>query len=63
MKQWAYAGFTFVLTGAALSHLAVGDVAGIVAPLFLFAICAVSYALLQEVRGIELHAVRVPATE
>lgn len=25
LKEWAYAGFFFVMTGAALSHIAIGD--------------------------------------
>jgi hypothetical protein len=27
LKEWAYAGFFFLMTGAIFSHLAVGDVA------------------------------------
>jgi hypothetical protein len=46
LKEWAYAGFFFNLTGAALSHLAVGHgVAGAAAPLILLAIAGASYAL------------------
>ena len=45
LKEWAYAGFFFNLTGAALSHLAVGDGAGgAVAPLVLLTLAAVSWA-------------------
>jgi DoxX-like family len=35
LKEWAYAGFFFLLTGALISHLAVGDVGNaIFGPLF-----------------------------
>lgn len=36
VKEWAYAGFFFVMTGALISHLAIGDdsVKGIIGPLF-----------------------------
>jgi len=35
LKEWAYAGFFFVMTGALVSHLASGDVSvkGIIGPL------------------------------
>lgn len=32
LKEWAYAGFFFVMSGAAFSHLAAGDSAAAVAP-------------------------------
>jgi uncharacterized membrane protein YphA (DoxX/SURF4 family) len=45
LKEWAYAGITFDLTGAAWSHAAAGDDLGkIVTPLVLLAIAAVSWA-------------------
>jgi len=45
LKEWAYAGFFFNLTGAALSHLAVGDgIEGAAAPLVLLAIGLLSWA-------------------
>lgn len=28
LKEWAYAGFFFVMSGAVISHLIVGDIAG-----------------------------------
>ena len=36
LKEWAYAGFFFVMTGALISHIAVGDfgVKAILGPLF-----------------------------
>ena len=46
VKEWAYAGFFFDLTAAAVSHAAVGDSAGdIVAPLVFLALVAASYVL------------------
>lgn len=37
IKEWAYAGFFFVLSGAVISHLACGDGAAGAAPSFVFA--------------------------
>ena len=46
LKEWAYAGMLFDLTGAAASHAAVGDpVAKIATPLILMGIVAASWAL------------------
>lgn len=46
LKEWAYAGITFNLTGAAFSHVAVGDEIGeTVFPVVLLAIAVVSWAL------------------
>ena len=46
LKEWAYAGFFFNLTAAALSHAAVGDSTGdIVAPLVYLALVIASWAL------------------
>jgi uncharacterized membrane protein YphA (DoxX/SURF4 family) len=46
LKEWAYAGFCFDLTAAALSHAAVGDDTGdIVAPLVFLALVFASWAL------------------
>ena len=51
LKEWAYAGMIFDLTGAAASHAASGDGAGnVIAPLLLVAIVAVSWALRPESR-------------
>jgi hypothetical protein len=46
LKEWAYAGIFFDLTGAAASHAFSGDPAGKIAtPLFLLLIAAASWAL------------------
>jgi hypothetical protein len=46
LKEWAYAGMFFELTGAALSHLAMGDSLDIIATPCILAACAVaSWAL------------------
>jgi hypothetical protein len=51
LKEWAYAGIVFDLTGAAASHAASGDGAGqVIPPLVLVAIAAVSWALRPEGR-------------
>lgn len=46
LKEWAYAGIAFDLTGAAFSHAAVADpVAKVMVPLVLLAVMAASWAL------------------
>ena len=51
LKEWAYAGMVFDLTGAAASHAAVGDPASNVAiPLVLLLLVAGSWALRPEAR-------------
>ena len=51
LKEWAYAGMLFDLTGAAASHAALGDPAGkIVAPLIISGIVTASWALRPESR-------------
>ncbi|HEX5099918.1 MAG TPA: DoxX family protein, partial [Polyangiaceae bacterium] len=46
LKEWAYAGMFFDLTGAALSHAAAGDPASnVVVPLVILALAASSWAL------------------
>jgi hypothetical protein len=46
VKEWAYAGFAFDLTAAAVSHAAVGDGAGdIISPLVFLVLVAASYLL------------------
>ncbi|OLB62860.1 MAG: hypothetical protein AUI11_03795 [Acidobacteria bacterium 13_2_20CM_2_66_4] len=46
MKEWAYAGFVFDLTAAAVSRAAVGDgAADIIAPLVFLALVLASWAL------------------
>jgi hypothetical protein len=44
LKEWAYAGFFFAMSGAAISHVAVGDPMGEILPsLLLLAITLVSW--------------------
>lgn len=46
LKEWAYAGMIFDLTGASASHIAVGDAAGhILAPLVVAALVVASWML------------------
>ncbi len=52
LKEWAYAGLFFTLTGAAISHAVVGDPVGkILVPLALLAAAMTSWTL-QPARGI-----------
>jgi uncharacterized membrane protein YphA (DoxX/SURF4 family) len=61
LKEWAYAGFFFVLTGAAMSHAASGDPVGVViVPLVLLAAVMASWAL-QPARGAVVAAKLKPA--
>ncbi|MBV9929189.1 MAG: DoxX family protein [Acidobacteria bacterium] len=56
LKEWAYAGMFFVLTGAAVSHAASGDPAGkILFPLMLLGSVIGSWAL-QAARGATVAA-------
>lgn len=41
LKEWAYAGFFFLLTGATISHLAVGDEVAVWIGSFIFAVLTV----------------------
>jgi uncharacterized membrane protein YphA (DoxX/SURF4 family) len=51
LKEWAYAGMFFDLTGASASHAAVGDPAAKIAtPLIILGIVAASWALRPETR-------------
>ncbi len=51
LKEWAYAGMLFDLTGATASHAAVGDpVAKIVTPLVILGIVMASWSLRPESR-------------
>jgi hypothetical protein len=45
LKEWAYAGIIFVYVGAAASHIAVHDGAGVVPPLILAADALASWGL------------------
>lgn len=52
LKEWAYAGMVFDLTGAAVSHAAVGDpMTNVVVPLVLLMLVAASWALRTEARA------------
>ena len=54
VKEWAYAGMFFDLTGAAISHAALGDGASaVLTPLVLSALVAASWALRPESRKLE----------
>ena len=54
LKEWAYAGFLFDLTAAAISHAAVGDgAADIVSPLVFLALVVASYVLRPDSRRLE----------
>ena len=57
VKEWAYAGMFFDLTGAAISHAVLGDGASaVLTPLVLSALVAASWALRPESRRLEGHA-------
>ena len=60
VKEWAYAGLFFTLTGAAVSHAVSGDPLGNVAfPLVLLAVVIASWALLPARKAVV--AVQAPA--
>jgi len=53
LKEWAYAGMFFDLTGAAYSHASSGDPAGrILTPIVLLALVAASWALRPDARAL-----------
>jgi len=59
LKEWAYAGIAFDLTGAALSHAAMGHPAAKVAvPLVLFGIAVASWGLRPASRKLGAAAAR-----
>ena len=61
VKEWAYAGFFFALTGAAATRAFVGDgAADIAAPLFFLALMAASWALRPGSRQLG-HTAAAPA--
>lgn len=44
LKEWAYAGFFFVMSGAVISHLIVGDISGRTFPaILLFVLVIISW--------------------
>lgn len=46
LKEWAYAGIAFNLSGAAVSHLAIGHPAAkVIVPLVILGLAAASWAL------------------
>ena len=57
LKEWAYAGFFFDLTAAAISHASMNDsVIDIVAPLGFLALVIASYVLRPDSRKFSAHA-------
>lgn len=61
VKEWAYAGMFFDLTGASISHAAVGDgVSAVLTPLVLLGLVMASWALRPESRKLEGRASSVP---
>lgn len=54
LKEWAYAGFFFVMSGAVISHLAVADpVTELVGPLLLIALTATSWYFRPQSRTVK----------
>lgn len=57
LKEWAYAGIAFDLTGAAFSHLSVGDEAAkVVIPLVLLGVAVTSWTLRPANRTLQAQA-------
>jgi uncharacterized membrane protein YphA (DoxX/SURF4 family) len=53
LKEWAYAGIAFDLTGALISHLAAGDgVGNLMPPVVLLTLATASWALRPESRSL-----------
>lgn len=50
LREWAYAGFAFELSGAAFSHFAAGDAANVTPALVLLALAMVSWRLRNPAR-------------
>ncbi|HEY2038871.1 MAG TPA: DoxX family protein [Edaphobacter sp.] len=50
LKEWAYAGVFFVMTGAAISHAVCGETGYVIAPTFLAILGMSSWALQQDAR-------------
>ncbi|ADQ16199.1 hypothetical protein Lbys_0423 [Leadbetterella byssophila DSM 17132] len=56
LKEWAYAGFFFVMSGAIFSHLAVGDEAvELFTPIFLLVLTVVSWYFRPNDRKISIN--------
>jgi hypothetical protein len=57
VKEWAYAGFFFCMSGAVISHIAVGDAFGKIAPpLLLLVLTVVSWYFRPADRKTAAHA-------
>jgi uncharacterized membrane protein YphA (DoxX/SURF4 family) len=64
LKEWAYAGMAFDLTGAAASHAVVGDgVVKVAIPLALVALVTASWALRPASRKLEARAAATAAVQ
>ena len=64
LKEWAYAGFFFDLTAAAISHVARGDAAiDVIAPLGFLALVIASYLLRPDSRTLAPVVRRDPVAE
>ena len=57
LKEWAYAGFFFAMTGAIASHLASGDysVKGLIGPFFQLVFVVLSWYFRPASRKVELN--------
>lgn len=59
LKEWAYAGITFQLSGAAFSHFAMGDPAArVITPLVILGLAAASWTLRPASRRLVSAAAR-----
>ena len=61
LREWAYAGFTINMIGAAASHVLAGDAAGAGAPLLFLGVLAASYVLKPSAEFVALPQVRAAA--
>lgn len=62
VKEWAYAGMFFDLSGASLSHASAGDPAGkVIFPLLLIAVLVSSWALRPSSRRLQGATASLPA--
>jgi hypothetical protein len=61
LREWAYAGFTINLIGAAASHVLAGDAAGAASPLLFLALLAASYVLKPAAAMPAMRGVRAAA--
>lgn len=57
LKEWAYAGFTFTLIGAAWTHIATGT--PFVAPLMFLALLGVSYVFFNRLKTSKSNTARL----